>query len=181
MRLVKTILSTILLLGVLALPLLADTKLPLPNAAGGYVCDPSFVLHGPANKVRLGAAYLLRPSVADQAKVVWIYPFRDGKIAQTFMEGKLKGSIYVKLKDSEKFTVYMGFDEDLAKKETFKKLMNSAQDMGIEMGLALNSPTQEGIKSEKAIINWNAFKEAVPLSGKIIAENPTALLRQGCI
>ena len=137
----------------------ADTeKLDLGiEVLGAQFYAAPFSKHGPISKIRLGAAYLLRPELAQSADVVWGYTLSNAKIQTALSETLLEAPLYFKAANVDSYTILSGPASMLAIKKagSIQALFTQAKGKGIEVGVVLDQPTWSGVEHDRAMINWD--------------------------
>lgn len=121
----------------------------------------SFENHGVVNKVRLGAAYLLRPEVAERADVVWGYKLGDTAVQKIISEESPNTSLYFKAPDSDDYIVLSLTASKLAIENSgsFEALLESMKGKDIELGVVLDQPKWHGLEHARELINWKDGSE----------------------
>lgn len=112
--------------------------------------------HDLVSQVRLGAAYLLKPDVADRTSVLWRYKIGDDLSALQHIGAT---RVYVRLHpDSDYIVIDARVGEGYLTPEQYQHYLRTvasiAKDHTFEFGVAGESQSVEGIKADGGIVRW---------------------------
>ena len=152
-----------------------------PNAEF-YVA--TFTKHGVFSKIRLGAAYLLRPEVAISTNVVWGYLLSSEEIQDTMTDSLVETCLYFKATDRKEYAVLSEPASLLAiaKAGSVRTLLDQGKAADVEIGIVLSQPTWSDLKYDTALVSWGSNNNTFSLKDEAMTRHIISnLIRSGSL